>query len=221
MNTIGTIRGYANIFDQPSSPLAGDEPLIETIKPGAFRLLHFPVAATVMHAGHVQVATTLDKSLSLWMDSHGLAFLLNIPATLAGAGLRAMIADGFCSMSFGLIEPRAKYYRAEDGSLCRDILRCDLNHISFVRSGAYASACCWLSSTPPDRLPARSAAASRRWQLGVIARDRKQASDRALVARYQAKLAAERKAEKPQYKPEPIQMPPDWAWFGEMQAAWF
>jgi hypothetical protein len=39
MDSLGRIAGYANIFNQQSSPLDGDEPLIEIIKPGAFQLL--------------------------------------------------------------------------------------------------------------------------------------------------------------------------------------
>jgi Caudovirus prohead serine protease len=77
MNVLCQIRGYANVFDQFSGELDGDEPLRERIRPGAFRLLHFPVMANVAHCS-APIASQWDRSLRLWMDSHGLAFEADI-----------------------------------------------------------------------------------------------------------------------------------------------
>jgi phage head maturation protease len=184
MTTLGTIRGFAAVFDEWSAPLAGAEPLRE--RPGAFKLLCFPVAASVSHVSAVQVATTLDRSLRLWQCQHGLALELTIPATREGAGMRNMVASGFCAMSFGLTDVEAEYSRDETGCLCRLVTRCDADHISIVEAGAYRSACCWVASTPREHLTASQRAAAIRWGLGVIARDRKQADDRKMVANFLA-----------------------------------
>jgi phage head maturation protease len=137
MTTLGTIRGFAAVFGEWSVPLAGTEPLRERIMPGAFKLLCFPVAASVSHVSTVQVATTLDRSLRLWQCQHGLAFELDIPATQEGAGTRNMVASGFCAMSFGLTDVEAEYSRDETGCLCRLVSRCDADHISVVERAAY------------------------------------------------------------------------------------
>jgi Caudovirus prohead serine protease len=181
-------RGFAAVFGEFSVPLAGTEPLREKIHVNAFRLLHFPV--TVSHVSRVQIATTLDKSLRLWQCSHGLAFELDIPATPDGVGLRNMVASGFQSASFGLTGVEANYFRDENGTLCREVVRCDADHISVVERGAYSSSCCWIADTPVDRMSPKIAAASRHWFLGRIDRDQKRASNHALLVRLAAKAAA-------------------------------
>jgi HK97 family phage prohead protease len=186
MRTLGTIRGYANVFNEFSTKLDGDEPLRERIMPGAFKLLCFPVAASVSHVSKVQIGTTLDRSLRLWQDNHGVAIELGIPATPDGVGMRDMVASGFCAMSFGLTDVEAEYSRDETGCLCRSVVRCDLDHVSIVEAGAYPSACCWVAGTPADRMSPKIAAASRRWYLGRIAHVKKQAEDRKMVANFLA-----------------------------------
>jgi uncharacterized protein len=115
LNILGTIRGYANVFNEHSSPLDGDEPLIETIRPGAFQLLRV-VEANVDHSAVARIGTTWDRSLRLWQDHHGLAFELDIPSTLSGAGLRNMVAGGGLSpMSIGLVNIKAVYSRDATG----------------------------------------------------------------------------------------------------------
>jgi HK97 family phage prohead protease len=188
MDILGQIRGYASVFDQYSCPLDGAEPLREKIHVGAFRLLHHPITANVAHCS-APVGTTWDRSLRLWQDSHGLAFELDVEATPVGAGLRDLVARGMNGMSFGLLEPRAEYYRDENGLLHRTVLKCDVDHVAICDSGAYRSACCWLSDMPADRMSREIRAASISWHFGRIARDRKQGADRAL-ARYLAAQAA-------------------------------
>jgi HK97 family phage prohead protease len=196
------LNGYANVFNEFSGELDGAEPLRERIRPGAFRLLHFPVTANVAHCS-APVATTWDRSLRLWQDSHGLAFELDVEATPVGAGLRDLVARGMNAMSFGLINLRSNYFRDEDGVLCREITRCDLDHVSVVHAGAFPSACCWLSDMPVDRMSPRIKNAWRRWNLGVIDRDQKRASNQAMLARLAAKAAAPA-PRGPAYRPEPI-----------------
>jgi phage head maturation protease len=80
MNVLCQIRGYANVFDEFSGELDGDEPLRERIRPRAFMLLHHPVTANVAHCS-APVATSWNRTLKLWQDSHGLAFELDVEAT--------------------------------------------------------------------------------------------------------------------------------------------
>jgi len=209
MTHLGQIRGYANVFDEFSGELDGSAPLREKILPGAFKLLHFPVTANVAHYS-APIASQWNRSLLLWMDSHGLAFELDIEATPEGRGTRALVASGnYNAMSFGLIEVKANYFRDEDGVLCREIRKCDADHISIVATdtGAYRSACCWLSDMPADRMSREIRAASISWHFGRIARDRKRAEDRALAARVLAAKAAP-VARWPRGKPAPVTIPP-------------
>jgi HK97 family phage prohead protease len=151
MRTLGTIRGYANVFNEFSTKLDGDEPLREKIRPGAFQLLRPVVTATVAHCS-APAATTWNRSLRLWQDSYGLAFEMDVEATLVGMGLRDLVARDMNAMSFGLINLDSHYFRDEDGVLCREITRCDLDHVSVVAAGAFPSACCWLSDMPADHM---------------------------------------------------------------------
>jgi HK97 family phage prohead protease len=201
MTTLGTIRGYANVFDEFSTKLDGDEPLRERIRPGAFQLLHHPITATVAHCS-APFGTTWNKSLRLWQDSRGLAFEADIEATVVGTGLRDLVASGFDSMSFGLINLESHYFRDED-ALCRDITRCDLNHVSVVHQGAFESACCWLADMPAENMSPRIRNASLRWRLGKIAHEEKRAREREIVARYLAAKAAPSRR-RPRGKAEPI-----------------
>jgi HK97 family phage prohead protease len=205
IDSIGTVRGYANVFGEFSVPLDGDEPLRERIRSNAFMLLHHPVTANIQHCS-APVATTWDRGMRLWMDSHGLAVEIDVPCTPEGRGTRDLVASGnYSAMSFGLIEVKANYFRDEDGVLCREVTRCDLDHVSIVATdtGAYASACCWVAGMPSDLMPPRIRNASLRWRLGKIARDQKRAEDRALAARVlAAKTAPVRRG--PVGKAEPI-----------------
>jgi hypothetical protein len=91
---------------------------------------------------------------------------MDIPATPEGRGTRDLVASGFCAMSFGLITIRSNYFRDADVGLCREITKCDLDHVSIVDAGAFPSSCCWLSDMPSDLMPPRIRNASLRWRLG-------------------------------------------------------
>jgi len=144
--------------------------------------------------------------LRLWQDDYGLATEMDVPATLAGTGLRDLVARGMNAMSFGLINLRSLYFRDEEGVLCRDISRCDLEHVSIVDRGAFPSACCWLSETPTDFMSPKIAAASRHWFLGRIHRDQRRASNAAMLARYRAEKAAPARR-RPAWRATPVAIP--------------
>jgi uncharacterized protein len=210
---LGTIRGYANVFNELSAPLGTDEPFRAIIRPGAF-WLHGVITGTVMH-GSAKIGTTWDRSLRLWQDGYGLAIEIDIPATLAGCGMRDMVATGINAMSIGLDIKSSTDFYDEDGVLCREVTRADIDHVTICDCGAFASACCWVAGTPAAHMSPEIAAASRRWHFGVIDREKKQAADRAMLKRYFAKIDADRQrpANRKKWKPELLQIP-------EIPAAW-
>jgi HK97 family phage prohead protease len=180
------IRGYCAVFNAWSCELDGDEPLRERIMPGAFCQLNGTLEANVVHSSAARVATTWDGGLKIWQDQFGLAFSIDLPATCEGLGTKAMVeTGGVRECSFGLIPIEVKYFRDENGLLHRDVVRATIDHISLSSRAAYPTAC-WVASTPREHLTASQRAAAIRWGLGVIARDRKLAADRKMVANFLA-----------------------------------
>jgi phage head maturation protease len=190
MNILGQIRGYANVFNVLSAPIGCDEPFRAIVRPGAFRLLGV-IAASVMH-GQRHVATTWDRSLRIWQDCFGLAV-----ATPNGAGLFSTVA-AINSTSIGLTVLKSAIGYDGDGVPIHDVTRAEIDHVTICDCGAFAGACCWVSGTPVDRMHPDIAAASRRWHLGRIAHDQKQADNRKMLAQYFAKTDASHQAAAPQ-----------------------
>jgi hypothetical protein len=73
---------------------------------------------------------------------------------------------------------------------------------TMMRSGP--SACCWIAGTPVDHMSPKIAAASWHWYLGRIHRDQRRASNRAMLARWNAAKATAPAPRGPRGKPEPI-----------------
>jgi Caudovirus prohead serine protease len=155
-----------------------------------------------MH-GQRQIATTWDRSLRLWQDGYGLACEIDVPATPSGAGLLSTVA-AINNMSIGLIIKKSTIFFDDDGQECHDVSVAEIDHVTICDSGAFAGTCCWRSDHPINRMHPDIAAASRRWQLGVIARDRKQTEDRKMLAQYFAKADAAQRRSTGRYKPEPM-----------------
>jgi uncharacterized protein len=72
--------GYASTFD--ATYHCGDA--FHRIRPGAFDTTRYRVFAAFMHDHDRRLGWVGNKTLSLWQDSHGLAFQLDIPSTRAG-----------------------------------------------------------------------------------------------------------------------------------------
>jgi phage head maturation protease len=182
------IRGYATTFDVLSEPLGHDKPFRAIVRPRAYGGLVNVIPCTVLHGG-VQIATTWNRSLRLWTDSHGVAVEFDVPATPEGAGLRAMVAGsgGINSMSIGLTIRESVVSYDEDGLPIHDVSRAEIDHVSIVEAGAFEGACCWVAGA--DRMPREVRAASIHWHFGRIARDRKRGADRALARYLVAKSA--------------------------------
>jgi phage head maturation protease len=203
IDSLGTVRGYATTFGTISSPIGGDEGEESfRLRQRAFGALCNVVPCTVMHEPGVAIATTWDKSLRIWQDSHGVAVEFGVPCTAEGRGTRAAIASGFCDMSiaFDVLESTISF---SDGLPITEVALAGLDHVTICDEGAFQGACCWLSDMPADRMPPRIKSASLHWRLGVIARDQKRAEDRALAARVLAAKAAPA-PRGPRGKAEPI-----------------
>jgi phage head maturation protease len=184
VNPLCQVRGYANVFNVLSAPIGDDdEPSFRAIvRPGAYGGLVNVIPCTVLHGG-VQIATTWDRSLRLWTNSHGVAFEADITCTPDGRGTLAMVASGFCAMSIGLTIKKSTIFHDETGQPCHDVSRAEIDHISVVEAAAFPGACCWLSDMPADRMSPRIRNASLRWRLGKIAHEEKRARERAMLAR--------------------------------------
>lgn len=97
----GGLKGYAAVFDQPTTrqrDFAGTE----TIARGAFDgLLEGDVAALVNHDVNQLLGRTGSGTLRLTSDEHGLGFDLDLPDTQLGHDVRTLVQRGdYGGMSF-------------------------------------------------------------------------------------------------------------------------
>lgn len=99
----GTVRGYAAVYDQPTT-LQDDYAGTETIGRGAFDpslAAGADVIATVNHDFGQLLGRTASGTLRLSSDDHGLAFELDLPDTTLGRDTRELVRRGDLSgMSF-------------------------------------------------------------------------------------------------------------------------
>jgi HK97 family phage prohead protease len=187
---IDRVRGYANPFNELSTPIgSSSDALYRAITlPGAFKnCLHKTIYADVMHSGNVRVATTWNRSLRIWQDTHGLAFELDVPTTPLGLGLRAMITSGAdgCSVGYSILASTTTTEHL-DGFPRHVVSHAEIDHLTIIDAGAWAGARCWLASAPPEGMTPDIAAAARRWHLGKIAHAKQRDADRDLVRRWDA-----------------------------------
>lgn len=176
------LRGYANVFNEVSAPIGVSTEFRAKILPGAFKLLTWPIAMTVMHSSSVQIASTFDQSLKLWQDAVGLAFEAAIPETPLGSGLMSMVASGACGMSIGLEIKDSARVSGDDMPL-HIVSRAEIDHITVCDIGAFKSARCWLNSMPVEQMQPDLAAVARRWRIGRAAHEQQQRCKRQPAAR--------------------------------------
>lgn len=97
----GVLRGYAAVFDQPTTrqrDYAGTETIGRTAFDG---VTEDDVVALVNHDTSQLLGRTSSKTLRLSRDAHGLAFELDLPDTTLGRDVRALVARGdLAGMSF-------------------------------------------------------------------------------------------------------------------------
>lgn len=135
VTTDGVLRGYAAVFDQPTSA-QNDYPGTETIARGAFDdVLGDDVLGLVDHDVSKVLGRTGNGTVRLRSDDHGLAFEIDLPDTTLGRDIRALVARGDLSgMSFSAVPGVVE--RATGGVVHRSFKR--LVDISVVTMPAYA-----------------------------------------------------------------------------------
>lgn len=131
----GVLRGYAAVYDQPTTRQA-DYAGTETIARGAFDgvLGGADVLGLVDHDVSKVLGRTGNGTVRLRSDDHGLAFEIDLPDTTLGRDIRALVARGdLTGMSFGAVPGEVE--RAAGGVVHRTFKR--LVDISVVTMPAY------------------------------------------------------------------------------------
>ena len=130
----GMLRGYAAVFDQPTTrqnDYAGTETIGRTAFDG---LLDGDVVALVGHDMNQLLGRTTSGSLKLSTDGHGLAFELALPDTQLGRDTRELVRRGDLNgMSFSA--EISKVERVKGGVVHRQFAR--LIDVSVVAMPAY------------------------------------------------------------------------------------
>ena len=132
------LHGYAIIFHSLSSDLGGFR---ERILPDAVTdsLNRNGVLALFNHNNSALLGRTRSGSLALTVDTHGLAFELQLPKTQLGTDVAELVARGDVSqMSFGFIVPSGgDVWSSERGQTIRTVRQMELFEISLVPEPAY------------------------------------------------------------------------------------
>ena len=130
----GVLRGYAAVYDQPTTRQADYEGT-ETIARGAFDgVLGGDVLALVDHDVSKVLGRTGSGTVRLGSDDHGLAFEIDLPDTTLGRDIRTLVARGdLTGMSFSAVPGEVE--RATGGVVHRSFKR--LIDISVVTMPAY------------------------------------------------------------------------------------
>jgi HK97 family phage prohead protease len=173
---IGTLNGYAAVFDSLSHDMGGWR---ERIIPGAFRDAlrspTHPILALYDHTvGHL-LGSTAAGTLALAEDSLGLRFTVTLPDTATGHDVLALATRGdLAGASFGFVPDRKRtVWEKVDGVAVSVIKRVQsLREVSVVALPAYplaglTSVTATTRATTPQA--ARARAAVERLRLAVAA----------------------------------------------------
>lgn len=137
-NTAPQIVGYAAVFNQWSNDLGG---FVERILPGAFMetIEADDIRALWNHDPNMVLGRTKNGTLALAEDDHGLAFVIEPPATQWAADALTTIRRGDVDqMSFGFaVRPNGDSWATVDGLARRELLNVRLMDISPVTFPAY------------------------------------------------------------------------------------
>lgn len=170
------IAGYAAVYNNLSDDLGGFR---ERLLPGSFAGALLPgadVRALWQHEAAYVLGRTVNGSLRLSSDEHGLQFAVDPPDTSWARDAVVSLRRGDVNqMSFGFYVPEGgDEWRTEDGMLVRTVRRVELLEISPVTFAAY----------PATSVAVRELAARLRAQAGRVdpeARVRAQAQYRERV----------------------------------------
>jgi HK97 family phage prohead protease len=144
--SIGTVSGYAAVFDTPSHDMGGWR---ESIAPGAFaaalRSPTHPILALYDHEiGHL-LGSTAAATLTLAEDTVGLRFSIDLPNTSMGRDVLALVQRGdLAGASFGFTldaKRGTQWVKGRDGGAMQVIRAVkSLREISVVALPAYPAA---------------------------------------------------------------------------------
>lgn len=164
------LNGYASVWERVY-PCAGR---MERVAPGAFDIARRSVFGCFMHDETPRLAWTVDRSLRLFQDSHGLGFSMVVRNTWAGLALARGVARGDfrgCSFKNAHSVPGDTAFSIdeEDGREVVTFTRLVLEEITIAPGGANPHACCWLDTEDPADLPSYIAQARSHWMMGDMA----------------------------------------------------
>lgn len=133
------IHGYAAVYNNLSDDLGGFR---ERLLPGAFAAALLPgadVRALWQHDSAYVLGRTLNGSLRLSSDEHGLQMAVDPPETHWAQDAMVSLRRGDVSqMSFGFYVPEGgDEWRTEDGVMVRTVRRVELLEVSPVTFPAY------------------------------------------------------------------------------------
>ena len=137
-NGIGTLVGYAAVFNRLSQNLGG---FVEQVDPAAFNKSladNVPVMARGNHEDASLLGTTWAGTLRLSTDGTGLRYEVDLPDTSAGRDFRALAERGdirWSSFAFRTIED--EWSLTEQGFPLRTLRAVQLVDVAPVNSPAY------------------------------------------------------------------------------------
>lgn len=137
-NGLGTLVGYAAVFNRHSQNLGG---FVEQVDPGAFAKSladAVPVMARGNHEDSALLGTTWAGTLRLSADGTGLRYEVDLPDTSAGRDFRALAKRGdvkWSSFAFRTIED--EWGVTEQGFPLRTLRAVQLVDVAPVNSPAY------------------------------------------------------------------------------------
>jgi HK97 family phage prohead protease len=157
------VQGYASTFDT----LYWHEDCLNVVKPGAFDLTRHRPFACFEHDHDERIAWTPDRSLQVWTDSTGLAFMFALPADYRAIGFCRSITGGvYRTASFCHDGDATCTYEVRGGRDVRVITRLNLTEVSPVRAAANPATGIWLDHEPDDRLPDHLRDLRAKWLAG-------------------------------------------------------
>jgi uncharacterized protein len=142
VGTIGTISGYAAVFNSRSEVMWD---FVEIIKPGAFaRSLKdgADVRALAHHEGQQIIGRRSANTLRISEDDKGLKVEIDLPDTQAGRDTLTSVKRGdLTGMSFGFETMKDNWYRdqAPPGLLVRELMDVNIHEVSVVTWPAYTA----------------------------------------------------------------------------------
>ena len=136
-DSIGTITGYAAIFDSLSEDLGGFR---ETIAPGTFKRAlaeKQDVLGLIDHSASQIIGRTGSGTMTLQEDDKGLGYTIEVADTSAGRDILTSLRRkdvSASSFAFEVIEDR---WYTKDGEEIRELMDVNLFDVSVVSQPAY------------------------------------------------------------------------------------